>query len=116
MKPVDPKQAPSQDTAAAGPADDPADVDGRIERALAPYKGLVPAEDLAFMREQMQLYATTHPDVATLVDGLRKRPLLDGSTDMTRPGVNDASTELERPGGGPKQRPSPHRKATPGRR
>jgi hypothetical protein len=113
MKPSDPKHEPSQGT----PAPDPADVDGRIDRALAPYKDLVPPEDLAFMRQQMELYANTHPDVATLIDGLRKRPPVGRSTDMTRPGVDDArTTELSRPGGDSKQKVTPPRKAKPGRR
>jgi hypothetical protein len=113
MKPPDPKKEPLQDT----PAEDPADVDGRINRALAPYKDLVPPEDLAFMRQQMELYAQTHPDVATLIDGLRKRPPTDRSTGMTRPGVDDAkTTELSSRGADSKQNVRSQRKARPGRR
>ena len=85
--PSDPKdEAPPQDA----PTRDPADVDGRIERALAPYKNLVPEEDYAFMREMMVLYAETHPDVGTLVDSLRKRAPVDRSTGLTRPGLDTA--------------------------
>jgi hypothetical protein len=103
MKQRDPKQEEPS-------AEDPADVEGRIDRALAPYKDLVPPEDFAFMRQQMQLYANTHPDVATLIDGLRKRPLVNRSADMTRPGIEDAPT-TELPRAKPKQG-----KAKPGRR
>ena len=111
MKPPDPKPEPKTTPV------DPADVDGRIDRALAPYKGLVPPEDLAFMRQQMELYANTHPDVATLIDGLRKRPPVDRSADMTRPGVDEAPTaEMPRAAGDSKQKTKPHRKPKPGRR
>jgi hypothetical protein len=113
MKSRDPKQEPPQ----ANPAEDPANVNARIERALAPYKDLVPPEDLVFMRQQMELYANTHPDVATLIDGLRKRPPVDRSTSMTRPGVDDApTTELSRPGDESKRKVKPQRTAKPGRR
>ena len=111
MKPPDPK--PESKTAPV----DLADVDGRIDRALAPYKGLVPPEDLAFMRQQMELYANTHPDVATLIDGLRKRRPVDRSADITRPGVDEApTTEMPRGSGDSKQKVTPQRKAKPGRR
>jgi hypothetical protein len=39
----------------------PEAVDDAIERALAPYVPLFPAETLEVMREQMREYATTHP-------------------------------------------------------
>jgi hypothetical protein len=88
MKPPDPKEEPPKDAA----AEDPADVSGRIERALAPYKDLVPPEDLQFMREMLELYANSHPDVATLIDGLRKRRQVARSTNMTGPGLGTSET------------------------
>jgi hypothetical protein len=113
MKPRDPKPEPSPKII----TEDRADVDGRIDRALAPYKNLVPPEDLAFMRQQMELYANTHPDVATLIDGLRKRPVVDRSADMTRPGIDEApTTELPRTRDDSGQKTKPQRKAKPGRR
>jgi hypothetical protein len=39
----------------------PETVDDAIERALAPYVRVLPAETIEMMREQMREYATTHP-------------------------------------------------------
>jgi hypothetical protein len=109
MKPTDPKEEPHKE--------DPADVNARIERALAPYKDLVPPEDLQFMREMLELYANSHPDVATLIDGLRKRPTVNRSTDMARPGIEDEPTaELPQAAGASKEKPKPSRSTKPGRR
>ena len=108
MEPSDPNQEPSADA----PSDDPADVDARIERALAPYKDLVPPEDLAFMRQMMELYANTHPDVATLIDGLRKRRNLARSTAVTGPGL-DRSQRADQSAGAASK---PQKKAKPGGR
>lgn len=111
MKPPDPKEAPSTDA----PAEDPADVDARIERALAAYKDLVPPEDLQFMRQMMELYANSHPDVATLIDGLRKRRHVARSTNMTGPGLGSSQTaDLAQPAAGSKAKA--RKTAKPGKR
>ena len=65
------------------PADDR--IEAKIERTLAQFKDFVPPEDLDFMRDMMRLYAETHPDMATLVDRLRKRAPVARSTVRTRP-------------------------------
>jgi hypothetical protein len=88
LKPPDPKEEPSKDA----PAEDLANVDARIARVLAPYKDLVPPEDLQLMREMLELYANSHPDVATLIDGLRKRRQVARSTNMTGPGIGASET------------------------
>jgi hypothetical protein len=102
--------APAEEASAEGalaegmPAETPADdpLAAKIERILAQFKDLVPPEDLAFMRDMMRLYGETHPDMATLVDRLRKRAPVARSTVRTRPDAAPQTTrETERSGVGP---------------
>lgn len=84
--------APSPPPAQASDPEDP-EVQARVERAVAPYKDLLPPEDLALMREMVALYLNTHPDVAPLMDRLRARSPVDASAQVTRPGFHGHAPE-----------------------
>jgi len=71
------------------PDDDPI-VEAQIQRALAPFDDLLPPEDLAVYREMLSLYLNTHPDVAPLVDQLRRAPGQKSGT------VEQESAQIER--------------------
>lgn len=80
-KPMAPDAPPAVD-------EDPI-IEAQIQRALLPYQGLLPLEDLALFREMLSLYLHTDPDVAPLVDRLRR-------TDAQRSGtVEQESAQIE---------------------
>jgi hypothetical protein len=57
------------------PPSEPEDpfIEAQIERALAPYRRLLPPEDLAYFRDELLLIMETHPAVFRLVDRMRGR-------------------------------------------
>lgn len=62
-------------------------IEARVERAVAPYKGLVSPDDLEFMREALRLTVASHPSIAPLADRLRHRKSAN-SGDRPRPGAD----------------------------
>lgn len=53
------------------PPDDPIVV-AQVERALAPYRGLLPPEAREACEEVLVMVLTTHPEVAPMVNRLRR--------------------------------------------
>lgn len=47
-------------------------LEGYIQRALAPYEGLLSPADLSAFRESLRLALTTHPTLAPAMERLRK--------------------------------------------
>jgi hypothetical protein len=68
-------------------------LEATIERAMAPYVGVLPAEGLRIMRERLEDALTTHPDAVTALARLKAKTADDRSG--TRPrrggGEGDAS-------------------------
>lgn len=62
---------PGADPEADVPLDDPI-VTAHIERTVAPYRALLPAQELAALEETLWMMLTTHPEVAPMVDRLRR--------------------------------------------
>lgn len=58
--------------------DDPVVV-RHIERALSPYRGLLPAEAIAAMDDLLFVVLTTHPEVRPMVDRLRRAARVERS-------------------------------------
>jgi len=65
---------------------DPLDphVEACIVDALAPLRGLVPAEVAGEMRAVLALLLEAHPVLAPMLEGLRPRPVLAASGDVAR--------------------------------
>jgi hypothetical protein len=72
----------------SSPRPDPDDgdpiLDARVARAVAPYAGLLPAEDLEALRALTRRFLATHPVAAPLVDRLRPRPTPTASGEAER--------------------------------
>jgi hypothetical protein len=49
-------------------------LEARLEHGLAPYRDLLPPEDLEVFREMLTLFLTTHPVAVRLLNRLRARP------------------------------------------
>lgn len=81
------------------PPDDPIVV-AHVERALAPYRDLLPQEDLAACEEVLVMMLTTHPEIAPMVDRLRRAPVVQRSgtrpRDAARP-AQEAAAPAARP-------------------
>ena len=58
-----------------------------IEEQLARYRGLLPPEQLEKFAKTLDLFLTTHPDVAPALDRLRARKAVAESTIVDRSGV-----------------------------
>ncbi|AUX34349.1 MULTISPECIES: hypothetical protein [Sorangium] len=58
--------------------DDPVVV-RHIERAMSPYRGLLPAEAIAAMDDLLFVVLTTHPEVRPMVDRLRRAARVERS-------------------------------------
>ena len=73
------------------PSPEPDDIDpileARVEHAVAPYAGLLPAEDLEALRAATRRFLKSHPSAAPLVDRLRRRkaPGASGETERRDP-------------------------------
>ncbi|MEJ7730014.1 MAG: hypothetical protein WKG00_12440 [Polyangiaceae bacterium] len=57
-------------------------VDAKVERALAPWVDLLPAEALAEMREQLEDFITTHPAMERMLEELLPAPAVDASGEL----------------------------------
>ena len=70
------------------PPDQPDDphLDAEVERALAPYRGLLTDEHLAGMKEMLSHVLTTHPVGAALLDRTRPRTAPDRSAGQEKQG------------------------------
>lgn len=68
------------------PEPDEADpvLEARVDHAVAPYAGLLPAEDLDALRDLTRRFLATHPVAAPLVDRLRPRATPDASGEADR--------------------------------
>jgi hypothetical protein len=62
-----------------------------VERALAPYRALLPPEALAGFREMLQLFYTTNPVASRALSELRKAPVVDESGELHK--RDDAALE-----------------------
>jgi hypothetical protein len=62
-------------------------VEARVEHALDLCRDLLPPEDLAPLRDTLELFFATHPIAAPLLDGLREREVKSGSGEQLRPGA-----------------------------
>ena len=63
--------------------------------------------------DDKELYANTHPDVATLIDGLRKRRAVNRGTNMTGPGLGSPTADVPDARRRPRT-PSPRGRRSPG--
>jgi hypothetical protein len=72
-----------------------------VEEALAPYKGLVCPELLVGFVETLDLFLTTHPDVAPVVEQLRPRevPFTSGNRDRSAAPAATPVAEAPKPTG-----------------
>ena len=68
------------------------------------------------MRQMLELYANSHPDVATLIDGLRQRRNVNRSTNMIGPGLGPFADRRRARSHGGLESLKPQKKAKPGRR
>ncbi len=59
-------------------------LDALVERALAPYRDLLPAATIAVMREELELAYTTHPVAARLIARIRERAPTVESEELVR--------------------------------
>lgn len=83
-----PKQGQDESPA---PEHDPV-IEARVERAIAPYKELLSAEDLEFMKDTLRLHLASNPEVAPLVDRLRQR-VVASSGERPSPGADPAAED-----------------------
>ncbi|MGK3991683.1 hypothetical protein [Sorangium sp. So ce1024] len=76
------------------PPDDPVVV-AHVERALAPYRDLLPAEAREACEEVLVMMLTTHPEVAPMVNRLRRAAAVQRSgtrpRDVAPPAREDAA-------------------------
>ena len=71
------------------PADDSDDphLAAEVERALAPYRGILSEAQLASMREMLEHALTTHPVGAALLDRTRPRTAPNRSAEQEKKGA-----------------------------
>jgi hypothetical protein len=69
-----------------------------IDEALAPYRDLLPPEVLADFAECLDLFLTTHPVAALVVERLRPRSAPETSAEMDRNGEPLAAEMVKRNG------------------
>ncbi|MGK4003703.1 hypothetical protein WMF31_13820 [Sorangium sp. So ce1036] len=77
--------------------DDPV-VARHIERALSPYRGLLPAEALEAMDDLLFVVLTTHPEVRPMVDRLRRAARVERSGTRASPACGRAADGATLPG------------------
>ncbi|MEJ7729881.1 MAG: hypothetical protein WKG00_11735 [Polyangiaceae bacterium] len=72
-----------------------------VERALAPWRELLPAEALAAMRHQLEDFITTHPAMDRMVQQLAPAKVVASSGEVPKDGAAavDASSESTGTGG-----------------
>lgn len=76
--PVDPQRSGEAEGGASGGGEDPL-IEAHVERAIAPYRAVLPPEALEELRELMVAVLLTHPEVAPVLDRLRRRSPPDRS-------------------------------------
>jgi hypothetical protein len=64
-----------------------------VDAAVAPYRGTVSDEELAWMREQLAARLREDPEMARLASDARGRPVVDESGKLVRRDVLDAHGE-----------------------
>ena len=64
-------------------------VEEKLDRALAPYAGLLPPEVLADFRGTLADFMTSHPPMARMLARLRPRPAVDVSGDQPTGGADE---------------------------
>ena len=74
------------------PGEDPA-LRAELERALEPYREVLPPEMLQHFRETLADALTTHPVAARLLERVRPPPVVDASGELERAGAPAASDE-----------------------
>src|SRR3954463_10993538 len=62
-----------------------------VEHALAPYRGILPPEDLEGFREMLEIFYSAHPVAADLLEQQRAPPVVESSGDLLR--RDDAALE-----------------------
>lgn len=73
-------------TSASSPAADLGDalLEEHVENALAPYRDLLPPEDLAAFREMLVLFYTEHPAAVEALADARAMPAMESSGTVLR--------------------------------
>jgi len=79
------------------PGQDPV-LEAEIERALAPYKGLVPPEMLAVMRAELERALTQDAVGQALLKQARPAPVVDQSGDVATRAADGAPAKAEKGG------------------
>lgn len=69
-----------------------------IERAVAPYRALFPAEAIATIEDILEHALTTHPVGAALLDRMRPRAAPDRSGAQAKDGGADAVADAKKAG------------------
>jgi hypothetical protein len=54
-------------------------IEEHVEHALAPYRGILPPEDLEGFREMLVLFYSAHPVAVEALDQLRTTPAVESS-------------------------------------
>lgn len=74
-------------------------MDEVLDRAMAPYIDLVPADVLVFMRDALREELLAHPVSAKLINRLRPRPDMAQSDDIEIPAAARPSSKRDSGGG-----------------
>jgi hypothetical protein len=73
------------------PSEDPslydAFIEEHVERALAPYRGVLPPEVLSAFADELWIFLTTHPVAERMLSRIRPREVLATSGDVKKPGT-----------------------------
>lgn len=83
------------------PTTDP-EIEAAIERALARYRGLVPADLLEEMRTNLRFGLTTHESAKDIAKRLRERATPDASADVPTRAITDLAQKRAKEGGNDK--------------
>jgi hypothetical protein len=81
----------------SGAPDDPEDpvLEAELERALDPYRGVLPADLFAELRASLADALTTHPVGKALLDRVRPPPGQQKSGPRAKPGAEDDEPEAK---------------------
>jgi hypothetical protein len=88
-----PPNAPSEDRSLHD-----AFVEEHVERALAPYREVMPPEVLSAFADELRIFFLTHPVAERMLSRIRPRGVIAASDDVKKPGRPGEAAMLSKKG------------------